>query len=100
MRISDWSSDVCSSDLGENGIRFEVADGDLIMRRERMIVAHDADNACPRNDLRFDSRVHDRVMRNDYFRLAVKDTIKQLVIGRQSCRVRVRPYVRVSVDAC
>src|SRR3546814_10391247 len=31
MRISDWSSDVCSSDLGGLGDR--VVDGDLLERR-------------------------------------------------------------------
>src|SRR3546814_19830698 len=29
MRISDWSSDVCSSDLGTRVVGFDVADGDV-----------------------------------------------------------------------
>src|SRR3546814_15321766 len=36
MRISDWSSDVCSSDLGQQ-VLLELAPGLLVDRRERLV---------------------------------------------------------------
>src|SRR3546814_8200944 len=58
MRISDWSSDVCSSDLGQNWTRVtdatlgdhhlnamvRAADGALIVVGERGLMARSADN--------------------------------------------------------
>src|SRR3546814_7325627 len=35
MRISDWSSDVCSSDLGMNVMKSIAADGKGVMRSRR-----------------------------------------------------------------
>src|SRR3546814_12191515 len=33
MRISDWSSDVCSSDLGNDGVRVETPGGSVRARK-------------------------------------------------------------------
>src|SRR3546814_15751908 len=71
MRISDWSSDVCSSDLGAAGgagarpARFAAELGGLRLRRP-----------------------HEPVVR-----------LLRLEIGSASCRERVCPYVKISVVA-
>src|SRR3546814_6291357 len=63
MRISDWSSDVCSSDL----------------RRGRLVPPHDVDRIVPHGD----------EMRPDAFQRPGR----LLGIGRASCRERVCQYV-------
>src|SRR3546814_10899945 len=71
MRISDWSSDVCSSDLRQPG---------MVERRQRLL-----------------HRMRDRRARafepDLAHRLAEFEPILGLEIGRASCRERVRPYV-------
>src|SRR3546814_14471925 len=84
MRISDWSSDVCSSDLlGQLGIEPTI-DNDIIVRlggpaeTGRGFVLHST----------------------DYMRqgsVAIDDSIGK--IGRESCRERVCQYVEISVVA-
>src|SRR3546814_2048902 len=71
MRISDWSSDVCSSDLDPIGFRVEP--GDVLARVgifHIMLVVPD-----PHADVKF----------------VVDDTDSE--IGRASCRERVCQYV-------
>src|SRR3546814_5182466 len=38
MRISDWSSDVCSSDLNGNPFSFERATGELSMTKSHLLI--------------------------------------------------------------
>src|SRR3546814_10179514 len=39
MRISDWSSDVCSSDLLQQGLQIPLAEVDVVFRREQLVAA-------------------------------------------------------------
>src|SRR3546814_3286079 len=76
MRISDWSSDVCSSDLGagvEAGGRAAPDDADSRERLDRRLVEGAVDVA--------EGRCLGEVDRCD------------LEIGRASCRARVCQYV-------
>src|SRR3546814_6503583 len=85
MRISDWSSDVCSSDLGEGRglLAVEVA---LEAVADRL-VQHDARPAGAEDDGHLAGRGRDRIELHQ--RLA-----QRLVeIGRASCRERVCQYV-------
>src|SRR3546814_11981560 len=78
MRISDWSSDVCSSDLGAR------------------------DDA---RRLHFDAHALlglDRTLAVDRIAEAIDDAAEQALadeIGRESCRGRVCQYVLISVVA-
>src|SRR3546814_18077971 len=96
MRISDWSSDVCSSDLTDDGNPFahqllrHLADAGAAAGRVevdewrfRIVVRHHAPGAGG----------HLRVERR---RLVGK---KRHKIGRASCRERVCQYVSISVVA-
>src|SRR3546814_15029666 len=78
MRISDWSSDVCSSDLQSD-------DGD-----------HEAEARDAERQVAFGVPV-----RRDVRRDAVVDEGDDAPgeIGRASCRERVCPYVSISVVA-
>src|SRR3546814_19544975 len=90
MRISDWSSDVCSSDLGGG-------DGGLVERGDAADAAKCPDpdpdgrtrRRCPRMP-RPDDRRTDR-------RSRVGGGAGE--IGRASCRERVCQYVSISVVA-
>src|SRR3546814_11197842 len=100
MRISDWSSDVCSSDLR----RFERNDDrhvllDLVIRavddvRHHANALFEFDHG---NDRRFLEAERLRMARN---RPAVHNaetgTRHFLEIGRASCRERVCTYVKIS----
>src|SRR3546814_4068731 len=77
MRISDWSSDVCSSDLVERRLRDEIdVEGRLALRE-------DPDGRCDRE---LGSCLGRR------FRHARERAVDQQ-IGRASCRGRVCQYV-------
>src|SRR3546814_2905004 len=82
MRISDWSSDVCSSDLGERRLvctelRVELT-GDRGERSERVWLHPGSFDA---------SAVVDRV------RWQLAEDAQSVQIGRASCRERVCQYV-------
>src|SRR3546814_18584588 len=77
MRISDWSSDVCSSDLGDSSTAEEVnGDGEGRKSRERSST----------------SKTHDSCSGGVYWRTIRKN-------GRASCGDRVRQYGYVLVVA-
>src|SRR3546814_14038983 len=106
MRISDWSSDVCSSDL----IRRLTWHGNNKMERMNLPTAAQGGFNYA------DSAVMFRRLTNGSFELIVtpwesdlarswrqasaqRQTLFCLEIGRASCRERVCPYVSVSVVA-
>src|SRR3546814_18093549 len=79
MRISDWSSDVCSSDLSAEPFRYaDIAFND---RRER------------RFSIFFRADPPSRAASHDRGRSRLPE------IGRASCRERVCQYVEISVVA-
>src|SRR3546814_16875955 len=98
MRMSDWSSDVCSSDLDVVG----AAQG------HTMVAGLVEDFDCARRDVdAFDppARIVARdavrrqiAVRLDIMKAAVVAAI-QLAIGRASCRERVCQYLLISVVA-
>src|SRR3546814_20052072 len=101
MRMSDWSSDVCSSELAQSAIVFVLLKYDLerlsgLDRRlehvARIFVAID------RDDLRADgkTRLEGRAVPDDLDDLAVilddQADAEALAIGRASCRKRMCQY--------
>src|SRR3546814_6097204 len=90
MRISDWSSDVCSSDLGaaaqEIRILHQWAEGDARDRTAR-IFAQEAETRS--HGLKF------RVYPNSSLDIKPRDQLDALQseIGRASCRERGCQYV-------
>src|SRR3546814_6181987 len=84
MRISDWSSDVCSSDLhGRDGA---LPEGRRPPRRRR----------ARRRTRGVDDTLHSEQAAADRLRTARTDDgplAESLEIGRASCRERVCPYV-------
>src|SRR3546814_7620389 len=80
MRISDWSSDVCSSDLGTESIRAE-RDGQLHATRS-------VDIFIVGSFVRFTLTV----LMTMFKRLLIQ-------LGRASCRERVGQYLEISVEA-
>src|SRR3546814_12185625 len=105
MRISDWSSDVCSSDLLAEVLAEEVVQAAILVGEDgdRRIVAHRADRLL----LVLDHRMQDQLQ--ILHRPADRDlTAAQRIpcqrprlveIGRASCRERVCQYVWISVGA-
>src|SRR3546814_14054796 len=94
MRISDWSSDVCSSDLVDRRI-LVTRKGSTAFEKGR----HAADlNLCA-GEFREEARQTPAHIvelcrdRRDQRRFS------RLKIGRASCRERVCPYVEISVVA-
>src|SRR3546814_6170728 len=47
MRISDWSSDVCSSDLPQGDHRRDAEPAELVERRHQRVVRIDLEDALP-----------------------------------------------------
>src|SRR3546814_20963563 len=96
MRISDWSSDVCSSDLehGEEQVRHQRHhDGDdagatLVFACRMPLLPPQHVESLP--------AVEDGQRARRQARLARKEDRK---IGRASCRERVCQYVSISVGA-
>src|SRR3546814_11514819 len=114
MRISDWSSDVCSSDLDSRNVDF--LDPILFHRRKRIIKLLEGCQpllvACtelksPFGELKASQRtIHDRMTRegHDHFGVAIPGggfflllfvcfIIHIREIGRASCRERGCQYV-------
>src|SRR3546814_15567570 len=96
MRISDWSSDVCSSDLIRAHAQQQLQDGRRIFRFDTFgdedfwggqLQLHEAlANVTPRQALAPGLKISSRALPPDQ-------------IGRASCRERVCPYVSISVGA-
>src|SRR3546814_15353202 len=113
MRISDWSSDVCSSDLGADaeivGVALQVAGrrDPWSERREGVarLAAGRIETAGPARNVPHAGVVHDRIAENVIPRLVRRDVAAGTAdhdrqqIGRASCRERVCQYVELSVVA-
>src|SRR3546814_6769967 len=84
MRISDWSSDVCSSDLHEAELRLRAAEANL-ERLDDVIGALEEQLKALKRQARQASRYRNL---NDHIRRA-----EAIEIGRASCRERVCQYV-------
>src|SRR3546814_13709066 len=88
MRISDWSSDVCSSDLVWLFLL-------LVHRRQAQVLEVEAEVRARRD--RHHPRLDDlpvRIERKGQERIRVQATVE---IGRASCRERVCKYESISV---
>src|SRR3546814_16186973 len=109
MRISDWSSDVCSSDRGYAG-DLRPAEAWALLEKEPKAVLVDVRNApewgfvgVPRLDgigkeaLCISWQAYPTMARNENFVEEVE--AKGIEIGRAWCRARGCQYVSVSVDA-
>src|SRR3546814_14986753 len=110
MRISDWSSDVCSSDLlpdTQDGLKLrhaiEVRDEsfrdpafvEMVRERNMAIVYADSDE-FPCIDEQTADFTYARLQRSQK---EVETGYDAKEIGRASCRERVCPYVSISVVA-
>src|SRR3546814_11734125 len=80
MRISDWSSDVCSSDLLDHAVEAGVGE--------------DRPHAAPARAAQRRGEHRSRLARRQHAAIGVV-----VQIGRASCRARVCQYVEISVDA-
>src|SRR3546814_12919446 len=99
MRISDWSSDVCSSDLALDARETVEARGDLVVgnahvqrhrdRSERVL--HIVASRHRQVDARNRAAIAIAVAHHDAEAVTVGE------IGRASCRERVCPYVSIWV---
>src|SRR3546814_10081771 len=89
MRISDWSSDVCSSDLLKRGLALRFLLDRKLDDQDRVLggQADDRDDADVEIDVGGQSPRHRKKDRAKY---AERHHQKQ--IGRASCRERVCPY--------
>src|SRR3546814_13929029 len=96
MRISDWSSDVCSSDLADDVTRICFFDGLAISRHEHQRVRHPHHAVEPHavnvHALAVDAGA-DPQERDAVAMLGVHE------IGREACRERVCQYVSITVVA-
>src|SRR3546814_12498196 len=97
MRISDWSSDVCSSDLMGAWLRGGPGDG---MQRPFLLFRF-GDEAADRDVHRLEGRVDRRALGQRRPALAADELVERrlLQIGRASWRERVCPYLYISVVA-
>src|SRR3546814_21142330 len=92
MRISDWSSDVCSSDLKDHPVKSQGGQGSGRKRALRHVTRVRKGNATPCK-IKI-GRLADlfKASRSDFWQHSGK-------IGRESCRERVCQYVYISVVA-
>src|SRR3546814_17868977 len=90
MRISDWSSDVCSSDLSPKAFEriLWVRGMQLAIGCDRALVA----------TTETDPRIA-RFARDQKVALISRAFLSRIEIGRASCRERVCQYVSISVVA-
>src|SRR3546814_15119132 len=100
MRISDWSSDVCSSDLDQIDIHFKIAPK-YYMYRERFGFATEPSSAndvlgvpeYPQGIVKYDPTFEkDLEVYHDQVTIRLPLT-PGVAIGRASCRERVCQYV-------
>src|SRR3546814_1429245 len=81
MRISDWSSDVCSSDLRAHVLTGGVDDADLDLLHRLVVLGPAAHEDLAVGELGALDRVEQGLVEH------------RRQIGRASCRERVRQYV-------
>src|SRR3546814_2378767 len=93
MRISDWSSDVCSSDLGEDDVQaFDAVDLPLAIGREAVVATEFSTQivSSPSGHEQRASEWAEARMRYDAGP-GIRSEADE--IGRESCRERVCQYV-------
>src|SRR3546814_13263195 len=111
MRISDWSSDVCSSDLFESRVAGVTRAEPMTVFREHRLIDRREDHS---RRLPNDTIIRRRDAQWAHFTIALGDidpphwtravtafrhALDQTEIGRASCRERVCQYVKISVVA-
>src|SRR3546814_19797382 len=103
MRISDWSSDVCSSDLRRMMTPEQVADAMGVSRPtiSRKIKAGEIRAVKVGNRNRIPYEEFERYWRKTMGDLVelTRDELRDDKIGRASCRDRESQYVSISVLA-
>src|SRR3546814_5076777 len=87
MRISDWSSDVCSSDLGYRAAFIDAAE----YRSKRESKGDGDDNKDNKRDLKLETLA--AVLDGDILVHIHCYRADEMEIGRASCRERVCQYV-------
>src|SRR3546814_19754779 len=99
MRISDWSSDVCSSDLDgrATGVHYH-REGNWRFQRAKNVVVAGYAIETPRLLLNSATSEFPDGLANSSG-LVGKNLMVQLKIGRASCRESVCQYVTISVVA-
>src|SRR3546814_13738447 len=100
MRISDWSSDVCSSDLPGQHALIELA-GEILKQPavgEQILVRHQRlPQRADGGEQLVEQRHRPAVVADLADRLAARH--RRPALGRASCRERVCQYVSISVVA-
>src|SRR3546814_11885422 len=102
MRISDWSSDVCSSDLLEAGVEILVVNKDGTSRKSTVGRSKIESRPMRLVKAQIDNNKGSVILQNaETIRLITNDnkliSVTDLKIGRASCRERVCQYVKISV---
>src|SRR3546814_9580442 len=97
MRISDWSSDVCSSDLivtthSPNLTSKIPLKNIVLLHRQRAFSLAEGETGLSPNDYRFLQRFLDTTKANLFFARGII-VVEGDEIGRESCRERVCKYV-------
>src|SRR3546814_20542022 len=85
MRISDWSSDVCSSDLRKGQDREHAGDGEVARHRQGVHAA--------------DGKGHQSQQVTEQYEHEERKDVRGVEIGGASCRERESQYVKNSVVA-
>src|SRR3546814_18307475 len=93
MRISDWSSDVCSSDLPRNGVLHHGAAGRRDTQGLRSSQIHIRKRLAARHVLAAEDALAKTIGQAHLGQLQFHQ------IGSASCRERVCQYVKISVVA-
>src|SRR3546814_16958485 len=98
MRISDWSSDVCSSDLGDRGARGgDRLRAGVVIGPPEILAGDQFLDLVARQRFIFEQRARERVELGEMLgqhRLGLGEPPQ---IGRAPCRERVCQYVSISV---
>src|SRR3546814_15307574 len=97
MRISDWSSDVCSSDLLISPIEEDETPGDEDRTRGNPELRNEKAWGV---DVGYERSLGSRgIFGVNFFYRDITDLIEHVKIGRASCRERVCQSVSISVVA-